>query len=107
MQIHISVNAVCDLYFCFLKQHIFAFIRRSNVLPYKVLYNSVPPLQSLANLFSKKTNSKLGLPVMEINFLVRVSARMDFFCHVKIFHRSSQIVFFSNNEAPESDKIGI
>ena len=29
-----------------------------------------------------------------------------FFCRIKIFHRSSQIVF-SNNEAPESDKIGI
>ena len=40
---------------------------------------------------------------MEINFLVRVSARRDF---VKMLHRSSQIVF-SNNEATESDKIGI
>ena len=32
---------------------------------------------------------------------------MDFFCRVKIFRQSSQIVSFSNNEAPESDKIGI
>ena len=43
---------------------------------------------------------------MEINYLVRVNARMDFFCRIKIFHRSSQIVF-SNNEAPESDMTGI
>ena len=43
---------------------------------------------------------------MEINFLVRVSVRMDLFYRVKLFHRSSKIVF-SNNEAPESDKIGI
>ena len=40
---------------------------------------------------------------MEIKILVR----MDFFCRVKIFRQSSQIVSFSNNEAPESDKIGI
>ena len=31
--------------------------------------------------------------VIFLDFLVRVSARMDFFCRVKIFHRSSQIVF--------------
>ena len=43
---------------------------------------------------------------MEIDFLVRVSAHMDFFYRLKIFHCSSQISF-SNNEAPESDKIGI
>ena len=42
---------------------------------------------------------------MEVDFLVHVSARMDFFYRVKIFHRSSQIVF--SDEAPESDKIGI
>ena len=48
---------------------------------------------SLAVLYSKES--------IEIDFLVRISARMDFFC------RSSQIVFFSSSEAPESDKIGI
>ena len=43
---------------------------------------------------------------MEFDFVVRISAQMDFFSHIKIFHRSSQIVF-TNNEAPESDKIAI
>ena len=38
--------------------------------------------------------------------LVYVSTRKDFFCHVKIFHSSSQIVF-SDNEAPKNDKIYI
>ena len=42
---------------------------------------------------------------MEIDFLVRASVRMDFFCRTKIFHRLSQIVF-SNDEGPESDRIG-
>ena len=42
---------------------------------------------------------------MKIDFLACVSARMDFCCRVKIFLRSSQIIF-SNNEAPENDKIG-
>ena len=41
---------------------------------------------------------------MEIDSLIRLSARMDLYCHVKMVHRSSQI-FFSNNEAPESNKI--
>ena len=47
---------------------------------------------------------------MEVDFLVRVSGRMDFFCRVKIFHRSSQIVFFFQQltkHPVESDKIGI
>ena len=44
---------------------------------------------------------------MEIDFLVRVSARMDFCCRVKIFHRSSQIVYFPQRQGPESNKIGV
>ena len=37
-----------------------------------------------------------NLRLKEVNFLVRISARMDFFSRVKIkiFHRLSQIVFF-------------
>ena len=41
---------------------------------------------------------------MEINFLVRVSARKDFFCRVKIFYRSSQI-FFSTTKLPKVTRL--
>ena len=49
---------------------------------------------SLAVLYSKEP--------IEIDFLVRVSARMDFFLSFV-----ADCFFFSSNEAPESDKIGI
>ena len=44
---------------------------------------------------------------MEINFLVRVSARMDFFFRVNGISSFVTDCFFPNNEAPECDKIGI
>ena len=63
----------------------------------------------LSYIFSKPPPTMLGASALilekspdrpiVINYLY-------FCCRVKIFHRSSQIVF-SNNEAPESDKIGI
>ena len=40
----------------------------------------------------------MTLRPMEVDFLVRVSARMDFFCSVKIFRGSSQIGFFSTSK---------
>ena len=40
---------------------------------------------------------------MEINFLVRVSARMDFFFRVKSISSFVADCFFRNNEAPECD----
>ena len=32
---------------------------------------------------------------------IKILVRMDFFCRVKIFRQSSQVISFSNNEAPE------
>ena len=49
--------------FLLFKLTYFYFTRKSNVLPYKILYHYVPPILSLTNLFSI-TNSKLGLPVV-------------------------------------------
>ena len=43
---------------------------------------------------------------MEIDFLVRVSARMDFSAASKYFIVRRRLFFFQQ-EAPESDKIGI
>ena len=43
---------------------------------------------------------------MEINFLVHVSARMDFFFCIKYFIVRRRL-FFSSNEVPKHDKIGI
>ena len=43
---------------------------------------------------------------MEINFLVRASACMDFFFRIKGISSFVADCFFSNNEAPKRDKIG-
>ena len=42
---------------------------------------------------------------MEINFLVHASARMDFFSRIKVFHHSSQIVFFPTTKHPKVTKL--
>ena len=56
-----------------------------------VMYNMVKIKQ---NLTLDKSNNSLLRP-MEIYFLVRVSARIDFCCRIKIFHRLSQVFWFS------------
>ena len=43
---------------------------------------------------------------MDVDFLVRVSARMDFSAASKYFIVRHRLIF-NNNEAPESDKTGI
>ena len=43
---------------------------------------------------------------MEVNFLVRISARMDFPTASKYFIVRRRL-FYPNIETPESDKIGI
>ena len=51
----------------------------------------------------KKIRVILYIPLkpMAINYLINISARMGFFCRVKIFHRSSQIVQFPTMKHPK------
>ena len=48
---------------------------------------------------SKQACTCTTLRPMEINYLVRVSARTDFFYRAQVFHRSSQIVNFYHESA--------
>ena len=48
------------------------------MLPYEVLYNYVPPILSLTNLFSM-TNSKLGLPVVRYATMARITCLANAF----------------------------
>ena len=59
VQTHISDNCGKWSLILLFKPTYFDFTRRSNVLPYKVLYNYVSAILSLTNLFSM-TNSSLG-----------------------------------------------